>query len=99
MQVLCMVATDDHPDLACPMCGHGYKVYFSRFITSERKEALKSVLDVLIGHHLTDGTLDAHPREAFNVPEWRGAASTSAAALLGGAPAGLFGPAPETQVA
>ncbi len=99
MQVLCMVAIDDQPDIACPVCGQAYKVYFSRSTRSERQEALDRVREVLGEHHRDDGTVSAHPQEAFNVPAWRGSASTSAAALLGGAPLGFFTPASESRVA
>lgn len=86
MQVLCLASTEN-VDVQCSICGETYSLYFDRKSADERREAVEQVRETLDGHHdvLGDG-VSAHPRRAFNVPEWNGPAHMSAAALLGGAP-------------
>ncbi len=86
MQVLCMVSKGDEADIACPLCGTAYKLYYSRMARSECEAALTSVRLTLVAHHAESGAAKAHPPGAFNVPAWRGEAHASAAALLSGAP-------------
>jgi hypothetical protein len=85
MQVLC-VATNESADLTCKICGHQYKLYFSRPSLTERMEAVAHVERTLADHHAAGGDRSVHPARPFNVPEWSGPAEWSAAALLGGAP-------------
>ncbi len=86
MQVLCMASNGDRVDIVCPACGQKYAVYYSRQLTAECERALAAVHAALLGHHDTDKTAAAHPAGAFNVPEWKGPAHMSGAALLSGAP-------------
>ena len=87
MQVLCMVSKGDEADVACPLCGSAYKLYYSRMGKSEREVALRSVRLTLVEHHRESGAAQqAHPPGSFNVPAWRGDAHASAAAVLSGAP-------------
>jgi hypothetical protein len=85
MQVLC-VATNESADVTCKICGHQYKLYFSRPSLEERAEAVAHVEQTLADHHASGEDRSAHPQKPFNVPEWSGRAEWSAAALLGGAP-------------
>ena len=85
MQVLC-IASSDTADITCQVCGHRYKLYFSRPSKSERAEAIARVDQALIDHHASSEDRSVHPLKPFNVPEWSGPAEWSAAALLGGAP-------------
>jgi hypothetical protein len=86
MQVLCMASNGDRVDIVCPACGQKYAVYYSRQFTAECESALAAVHAALLRHHEKDQTEAAHPAGAFNVPEWKGAAHMSGAALLSGAP-------------
>jgi hypothetical protein len=85
MQVLC-VATNASADIACETCGHQYKLYFARPSQKDREEAIARVQQALAAHHAQGDDRSVHPAKPFNVPEWRGRAEWSAAALLGGAP-------------
>jgi len=85
MQVLC-VAASDSADITCQICGHQYKLYFSRPSRAERAEAVARVAQTLNDHHAAGEDRSVHPEKPFNVPEWSGPAEWSAAALLGGAP-------------
>lgn len=85
MQVLC-IATSDSADIVCKVCGHQYKLYFSRPSRAERDEAIARVEQTLADHHASSEDRSVHPLKPFNVPEWSGPAEWSAAALLGGAP-------------
>ena len=86
MQVLCMATQDSQGDVQCPCCKQSYKVYYSRLRKGECEEALEAVLEALVAHHAESALASAHRSECFNVPEWRGPAYASAAALLSGAP-------------
>ncbi len=86
MQVLCMVTEDSQGDVQCPCCKQSYKVYYSRLHKGECEEALREVLETLAAHHVGNPLPSAHRSDCFNVPEWRGPAHASAAALLSGAP-------------
>jgi len=87
LQVLC-VATEECGDIVCNVCGKRYKLYFERPSQQEREQAVAMVMEALANHHVTADGQPAHPQKPFNVPEWSGPAEWSAAALLGGAPAG-----------
>jgi hypothetical protein len=86
MQVLCIAANNDAADISCQVCGHQYKLYFSRPSRTERLEAIARVEQALADHHTAGEDRSVHPEGPFNVPEWSGRAEWSAAALLGGAP-------------
>ena len=86
MQVLCMAAHDGQGDVQCPCCKQTYKVYYSRIRKGECEEALEAVRTALLEHHVGNPLPSAHTSDCFNVPEWRGPAHASAAALLSGAP-------------
>jgi hypothetical protein len=90
MQVLCM-ASEDCADIACKVCGQKYKLYFER-PQAERDEAIATVSQSLLNHHVMGDGKSVHPRKPFNVPEWSGPAEWSAAALLGGAPIWIEAP-------
>ena len=85
MQVLCK-ASNSASDIRCNICGQGFLVYWTRTSPSERLAAREWILKELRAQH--DGTDAAapHPAAGFNLPHWDGDASSSAAALLGGAP-------------
>jgi hypothetical protein len=85
MQVLCM-PTETYADIACPICGQKYALYYERRSEDEQKYALEEVRRTLIDHHGLVSTSSAHSNTSFNVPKWSGPAGMSAAALLGGAP-------------
>ena len=87
MQVLCK-ATNATADVCCEVCGQGFLVFWTRTSAEERDKRRQEVLDELRAQHV-DGvsTAAAHPAGGFNLPEWDGDPSVSAAALLGNAPA------------
>jgi hypothetical protein len=84
MQVLCM-PSQDSADIECEICGQKYLLFFTRSSENERAEGVLQVARALETHHKFGITASVHPQNAFNVPEWEGMASASAAALLGGA--------------
>ncbi len=86
MQVLCMATSDDPGDVQCPVCKQTYKIYYSRLAKAECDEALVTVRETLVEHHIGNPLPSAHRSDCFNVPEWRGPVHASAAALLSGAP-------------
>ncbi len=86
MQVLCMAAHDGQGDVQCPCCKQSYKIYYSRIRAEECEQALEAVRAALAEHHVGNPLPSAHKSDCFNVPEWRGPAHASAAALLSGAP-------------
>jgi hypothetical protein len=59
--------------------------FLHRSSENERAEGVLQVARALETHHKFGITASVHPQNAFNVPEWEGMASASAAALLGGA--------------
>ncbi|HEY0163304.1 MAG TPA: hypothetical protein VGB69_11540 [Edaphobacter sp.] len=81
MQVLCK-PSDSSPDILCPVCGKGFRLYWERSSPAQQEATLPSIRKALHDHHT--GLL-AHPEAAFNIPSWSGAPQFSAAALLGGA--------------
>jgi hypothetical protein len=86
MQVLCK-ASNNASDIRCKVCGQGFLVYWTRTSLAERAAARAGIEQALRAHHDTDDSASAHPTAGFNLPEWDGEASSSAAALLGNAPA------------
>jgi hypothetical protein len=86
MQVLCK-ASNSASDIRCNVCGQGFLVYWTRTSLAERGAARDGILKALRGHHEGSSDASAHPTAGFNLPEWDGDASASAAALLGNAPA------------
>lgn len=86
MQVLCK-ASNTASDVRCQVCGQGFLVYWTRSTPAERARRREEIVQALREHHLSDHSVHAHPQVGFNMPEWEGEASVSAAALLGNAPA------------
>jgi hypothetical protein len=93
MQVLCK-STVDSPDLCCPVCGHGFVLFWERQSRAERSTALRQIAAALRGHHhklsglnsSLDSSPYAHPQRGFIVPDRNGPATFSGAATLGHAP-------------
>ena len=83
MQALCKPTTDS-PDILCPVCGKGFRLYWERSSQIQQQAALPEVHQALRDHH-NDPAFTSHPAAAFNVPNWSGLPQFSAAALLGGA--------------
>jgi hypothetical protein len=88
MQVFCLATSESElADIQCSVCGQKYALYFERKSNDERLAAIQTVIETLEHHHVENGVeVTAHPKAAFNVPEWHGPAHMSGAALLGGAP-------------
>jgi hypothetical protein len=85
MQVLCKV-TSSAADVCCSVCGQGFALYWERQNKIERAQALSEVAKTLRSHHRDKSGPEAHPQRGFLVPEFRGPASDSGAAVLGSAP-------------
>lgn len=83
MQALCKPSSDS-PDIFCPICGTGFRLYWERTSSAQQEAALPEILQALHDHH-RDPAFLSHPAAAFNVPSWSGLPQFSAAALLGGA--------------
>lgn len=83
MQVLC-TPSEISPDIYCPVCFKGFRLYWERTNAADREARLPDVYDELREHH-ADFALVAHPEAPFTVPSWSGAPQFSGAALLGGA--------------
>jgi hypothetical protein len=84
MQVLCKLS-NTVSDVRCKVCGQGFLVYWSRTSKAEQEATRKQVTEALAQQHTDSQGVQAHPRSAFNVPDWAGHARYSGAALLGGA--------------
>ncbi len=83
MQVL-VRKTEGSSDVACSICGQGFRLYWERPSEEEQKVMTANVREALHRQH-TDGIeRSAHPAVPFNVPSWPGMPQFSAAALLGG---------------
>lgn len=85
MQVLCK-ASNNASDIRCNICGQGFLVYWTRSSAEERTAAREWILEGLRSHHEENDQNSAHPAAGFNLPEWDGVPSSSAAALIGNAP-------------
>lgn len=83
MQVLCK-PSNDSPDILCPVCGKGFRLYWERSSSAQQQATLPEIYQALRDHH-ADPRFIAHPAPAFNIPDWSGPPQFSAAALLGGA--------------
>jgi len=83
MQVLC-APNESSPDIYCPICFKGFRLYWERTDRDAQREHLSDVYDELREHH-EGSPLVAHPEDGFNVPDWSGQPQYSGAALLGGA--------------
>ena len=81
MQVLC-APSESAPDIQCPVCRKGFRLYWERPHSPERLTTLPEVLEELREQHKRFGD---HPSAQFNIPSWPGLPQFSAAALLGGA--------------
>jgi hypothetical protein len=86
MQVLCK-ASNNASDIRCKVCGQGFLVYWTRSSLAERAADRSGIEQALRAQHATTDDASAHPTSGFNLPEWDGDVSSSAAALLGNAPA------------
>lgn len=84
MQVLCKIS-DTVSDVRCKVCGQGFLVFWSRTSVAEQNATRGNVVDALARQHEASNSEHVHPRIGFNVPDWSGLPSFSAAALLGGA--------------
>ena len=89
MQVLCKIS-NTVSDVRCKVCGQGFLVYWSRTSQAEQDVTRHQVIDALAEQHRSSSSVDVHPRTGFNIPEWNGTPKFSAAALLGGAPSGIW---------
>ena len=83
MQVLC-APSESSPDIYCPICFKGFRLYWERTDRTAQQDRLPAVFDELREQH-EGSTLVAHSEAGFNVPEWSGLPQYSGAALLGGA--------------
>lgn len=83
MQALCKL-TDNSPDVLCPVCGKGFRLYWERSSSAQQQAALPEIHQALRDHH-KENPFAQHPEVPFNVPSWSGLPQFSAAALLGGA--------------
>ena len=86
MQVLCK-ASNTASDVRCSVCGQGFLVYWTRTSAEERRQRRAEIVQALREQHNETDAPHAHPQAAFNLPEWSGEPSVSAAALIGNAPA------------
>jgi hypothetical protein len=84
MQVLCKISNSVN-DVRCKVCGQGFLVYWSRSSQAERDATRRQVIEALANQHSSSNSTQVHPRTGFNIPDWSGLPSFSAAALLGGA--------------
>jgi hypothetical protein len=84
MQVLCKIS-NSVSDVRCKVCGQGFLVYWSRTSQAEREATRRHVIEALASQHTSSDSENVHPRTGFNIPDWNGHPSFSAAALLGGA--------------
>lgn len=83
MQVLCK-PSDKSPDVSCPVCGKGFRLYWERSSSVQQTATLPKIHEALREHHdVADSP--CHPEKDFNIPSWSGLPQFSAAALLGGA--------------
>ena len=85
MQVMCKT-TSLAADVCCSVCGQGFALYWERHNKMERAQALGEIARTLRSHHRDKLGPEAHPQRGFLVPEWKGPASVSGAAVLGSAP-------------
>ena len=83
MQVLCKTS-NTVSDVRCQVCGQGFLVFWARSSRKEQEETRQHVIEALAQQHATSASADVHPRTGFNVPDWSGLPTFSAAALLGG---------------
>ncbi|MBS1799935.1 MAG: hypothetical protein JSS95_08940 [Acidobacteria bacterium] len=83
MQALCS-PTEIAPDVKCPVCKKGFRLFWERTDRHDQLAALPEILKALREHHLEDAA-PHHPETPFNVPSWPGLPQFSGAALLGGA--------------
>ena len=84
MQALC-APTEATPDVQCPVCEKGFRLFWERTSKLDQQAALPAILQQLRAHHETAETENGHPETPFNVPTWSGLPQFSGAALLGGA--------------
>ena len=89
MQVLCKIS-NTVSDVRCKVCGQGFLVYWSRTSKIEQDATRRQVVEALAQQHTSSDSPQVHPRTGFNIPEWNGTPRFSAAALLGGAPSGIW---------
>ncbi len=85
MQVMCKT-TNQAASVCCSVCGQGFALYWERHNKMERTQALSEIAKTLRSHHRDKSGPEAHPQRGFLVPEGRGPASVSGAAVLGSAP-------------
>jgi hypothetical protein len=83
MQVLCK-ASDNSPDVSCPVCNKGFLLYWERSSKIQQLATLPEIRKALLEHHEAP-EFTSHPDVDFNIPSWSGLPQFSAAALLGGA--------------
>lgn len=83
MQVLCKIS-NTVSDVRCKVCGQGFLVYWSRTSRTEQEITRQHVVEALAKQHGSSHAAHVHPRTGFNVPDWAGLPTFSAAALLGG---------------
>jgi hypothetical protein len=72
-------------DVRCKVCGQGFLVFWSRTSREEQENTRRQVIAVLAAQHQSSSSNHVHPRASFNIPEWSGVPSFSAAALPAGA--------------
>ena len=84
MQVLCKIS-NSASDVRCKVCGQGFLVYWSRSSRAEQDATRRRVIEALAQQHTLSNSDHVHPRTGFNIPDWPGLPSFSAAALLGDA--------------
>ena len=83
MQVMC-TPSESSPDIYCPICFKGFRLYWERTDDLARLERLPDVYAELREQH-TGSPLAAHAESGFTIPDWSGMPEYSGAALLGGA--------------
>jgi hypothetical protein len=84
MQALC-TPTETAPDIKCPVCQKGFRLFWERRNESDQEAAIPAILLELRAHHEDPEAENHHPEAPFNVPAWSGLPQFSGAALLGGA--------------
>jgi hypothetical protein len=85
MHVFCK-STNGNAESSCCVCGQGFVVFWERQSRSERISAMREIQKTLRNHHRNQSGPQAHPANAFMVPQIDRHVTFSSASILGNAP-------------
>ena len=86
MQVLCR-KTNGNAECHCCVCGQGFVMFWDRQPAAERAAVRREMQETLRRQHRSCPGREAHPQDAFLVPEWKGSNwNLNGATMPGNAP-------------